>query len=146
VRLRDTRLQPRHALITEILSPCHRRRCNECSGANAHIAADVESFLTAMGSGRGCIQSRRADDFSSGFWSAVIAGGWPVESPSITGMLGPRTSASTSPMRPAALLDRERRLTLTVDLPTPPLPCPPRDDVPDSWQLFRTSGRDNALA
>src|SRR2546425_12356265 len=58
------------------------------------------------------------------FWSPASAGGWPVESPSIPGMLGPRTPASTSPMRPPSCCSANARFTLTVDFPTPPLPLP----------------------
>src|ERR1039458_10042873 len=40
----------------------------------------------------------------------------------MTGMLGPKTSASTSPIWPPNCCSASARLTLTVDLPTPPFP------------------------
>src|SRR5207342_497963 len=40
------------------------------------------------------------------------------------GMLGPRMSASTSPILPPICRSANARFTLTVDLPTPPLPLP----------------------
>src|SRR5882672_1121450 len=40
------------------------------------------------------------------------------------GMLGPRMSASTSPIQPPICWSANARFTLTVDLPTPPLPLP----------------------
>ena len=40
------------------------------------------------------------------------------------GMLGPRMSASTSPIKPPICWSANARFTLTVDLPTPPLPLP----------------------
>ena len=56
--------------------------------------------------------------------SGVAAGGWPVGMPSMPGILGPRTSASTSPTRAPRCCSTSARLTLTVDFPTPPLPLP----------------------
>src|SRR6202051_2198945 len=40
------------------------------------------------------------------------------------GLLGPRMSASTSPIQPPICWSANARFTLTVDLPTPPLPLP----------------------
>src|SRR5229473_4493154 len=40
------------------------------------------------------------------------------------GMLGPRMSASMSPIQPPICWSATARFTLTVDLPTPPLPLP----------------------
>src|SRR6202140_779510 len=40
------------------------------------------------------------------------------------GMLGPGMSASTSPIQPPICWSANARFTLTVDLPTPPLPLP----------------------
>src|SRR3984893_18417080 len=40
------------------------------------------------------------------------------------GMLGPRMSASTSPIQLPICWSANARFTLTVDLPTPPLPLP----------------------
>ena len=45
-----------------------------------------------------------------------------MASSSMTGMLGPRMSASTSPIWPPNCCSANARLTLTVDLPTPPFP------------------------
>src|SRR2546422_11678670 len=39
-------------------------------------------------------------------------------------MLGPKRSASSSPIRPPTCWSASARLTLTVDLPTPPFPLP----------------------
>ena len=52
---------------------------------------------------------------------ASVAFGWP-DTPSIIGMLGPVMSASRSPTAAPAWASATARLTLTVLLPTPPLP------------------------
>src|SRR6202795_288135 len=56
--------------------------------------------------------------------SGVVGGSSPTGSPSMPGMLGPRMSASTSPILPPICWSADARFTLTVDLPTPPLPLP----------------------
>ena len=52
-----------------------------------------------------------------------LAAGWP-SAPIIIGMLGPVMSASSKPTEAPALARATARLTLTVVLPTPPLPEP----------------------
>ena len=44
-------------------------------------------------------------------------------------------------MRPPRLLEREREIHADGGLPHTALAAAHRDDVPDSWQLFRTGGR-----
>src|SRR5690606_520921 len=46
------------------------------------------------------------------------------DSPSMVGMLGPYTSASSTPTRAPSAASARARFTAVVDLPTPPLPEP----------------------
>ena len=58
----------------------------------------------------------------------ALATGWP-STPSIIGMFGPVMSASSSPTDAPDWASATARLTLTVLLPTPPLPGRDGDDV-----------------
>ena len=78
---------------------------------------------------------------------ASVAFGWPV-TPSIMGMFGPVMSASRSPTAAPAWARATARLTLTVLLPTPPLPdatevtgCPSGPSSTSSWTCPTTPGR-----
>src|SRR5712691_4911119 len=69
-------------------------------------------------------------------------------------MLGPKRSASSSPIRPPRCWSASARLTLTVDLPTPPFPLPTamrcripgsfsglsigRSDAPGAWSWLES--------